>query len=112
MLGGVELAGGKIGVELAQLVAVDGNVGVALRWGRPDHRSQEKRDRAGGKRGADQPEDDHSRSFAARARSASDSSGGPGRGFRMRRTRIQNPASSSTNGPIHSASVLALSGGR
>ena len=83
VVGGGQLAFGEVGVELAQVVPVDGDIrfrpadflGLAGTQKRPQQQDERQR----GERRAEDPEGGHSSSFAARSRSAA-------RQRRLRRT--------------------------
>ena len=86
-----ERAGGEVRIEAAQLVAIDRNVRLAAREPRSaaprDERSQHDQKHRRRSHGRDEPEERHSRSFAARSRSALVSCGAGTR--RRRRIRAR-----------------------
>ena len=89
VVGARQRAGGKVAIELAQLVPVDGDVRLTARnapaRAAHEQRPQHQHDRERGKRRSGEPEGDHSSSLAARLRSASLNCGAPTR--RRRSTR-------------------------
>src|SRR5213075_3274463 len=103
----------EVGIELAQLVAIDRNIGLARGdLAAPAPGPEKPREQQRGEQRREDREEDHSSSFAARARSASESSGGSGAFRFILRNNRTKPNASSMNGPAQRSTVLALSGGR